>query len=204
MSVTLEITPTAFNIQLIATLSLEIFWSGFRLEHFSPGFCVAFFTFKVATYLNFQVWESFPTFHKFSFTVFITVQMTSILWPNCYLGRVSPLFVPQIGVILLPFFALTMWGLSTSLSIWSSKSDPHHTVDIILTPRAEGQFIPLITFTIFSYVCLSFLRLRWPDETSSHVLLVLTTVATIVFFLLGTYYILLSHWHWPLRCVWQG
>ena len=125
---TLEITPTAFNIQLIATLSLEIFWSGFRLEHFSPGYCVAFFTFKVATYLNFQVWESFPTFHKFSFTVFITVQMTSILWPNCYLGRVSPLFVPQIGVILLPFFALTMWGLSTSLSIWSSKSDPHHHV----------------------------------------------------------------------------
>ena len=160
----LLLLPLIYN--LIATLSLEIFWSGFRLEHFSPGFCVAFFTFKVATYLNFQVWESFPTFHKFSFTVFITVQMTSILWPNCYLGRVSPLFVPQIGVILLPFFALTMWGLSTSLSIWSSKSDPHHHGCPSYTPRAEGQFIPLMTFS-FSYVCLSFLRLRWPDDETS-------------------------------------
>ena len=48
--------------------------------------------------------------------------MTSILWPNCYLGRVSPLFIPQIGVILLPFFALTMWGLSTSLYLYSEKN----------------------------------------------------------------------------------
>ena len=167
MSVTLEITPTVFNIQLIATLSLEIFWTGFRLENFSPGVCVvACFTFKVATYLNFEVCESFSTFNKFSFTVFITLQMTSILWPNCYLGRVSPLFVPQIGVILLPFFALTMWGLSTSLSIWSSKSDPHHHGCPSYTPRAEGQFIPLMTFS-FSYVCLSFLRLRWPDDETS-------------------------------------
>ena len=92
--------------------------------------------------------------------------MTSILWPNCYIGRVSPLFIPQIGVILLPFFALTMWGLSTSLSIWSSKSDPHHHGCPCYTPRAEGQFILHMTFS-FSYVCLSFLKLRWPDETSS-------------------------------------
>ena len=64
--------------------------------------------------------------NKFPFTVFVIVQMTSILWPNCYLRRVSPLFIPHIGVILLPFSALTMWGLSISLSIWLSKSDSHH------------------------------------------------------------------------------
>ena len=124
---TLEITPIVFNIQLIATLSLEIFWTGFRLENFSPGVCVvACFTFKVATYLNFEVCESFSTFNKFSFTVFITLQMTSILWPNCYLCRVSPLFVPQIGVILLPFFALAMSRLLPCLSISSFRSDPWH------------------------------------------------------------------------------
>ena len=84
------------------------------------------------------------------------------------------------------------------------SSQTHTTMDILLMPRTEGQFITLMTFTSFCYVCLSFLRLRWPDETSSHVLLALTTVVTIVFFLLGTYYILLSHWHWPRRCVWQA
>ena len=44
-----------------------------------------------------------------------------------------------------------------------------------------------MTFTSFSYVCFSFLRLRWPDETSSCVLLALITVVTIVFFLLARY-----------------
>ena len=83
-------------------------------------------------------------------------------------------------------------------------SQTHTTMDILLTPRAEGRFIPLMTFASFSYVCLSFLRLRRPDQTSSCVNLALTTVVTIVFFLLGTYYILLSYWHWPLRCAWQG
>ena len=156
---TLEITPTVFNIQLIATLSLEIFWTGFRLENFSPGVCVvACFTFKVATYLNFEVCESFSTFNKFSFTVFITLQMTSILWPNCYLCRVSPLFVPQIGVILLPFFALAMWGLSTCLSIWSSKSDLHHHGYPLKAYRAEVQFIPW-WYSLVSLMYVSFLRL---------------------------------------------
>ena len=32
-------------------LSLEIFWSGIRLEHFSPNFCVAFFSFNVPIYI---------------------------------------------------------------------------------------------------------------------------------------------------------
>ena len=79
------------------------------------------------------------------------MQMTSVLWPNCYLGRASPPCIPQIGAILLPFFALVMWGLSTSLSIWSSKSGPYHHG----YPSYEGQFIPLMTYTSFSYVCLS-------------------------------------------------
>ena len=114
------------------------------------------------------------------------VQMTSILWPNCYLGRVSPLFIPQIGVILLPFFALAMWGLSTSLSIWSSKSDPHHH-GYPSYAKGRGTIYPLVAFTSFSYVCLSFLRLRWPDETFLRVLLALTIVITIVFFLLSRY-----------------
>ena len=135
---TLEIAPTAFNTQLIATLSLdEIFWSSFRLEHFSPDFCVAFYLSKFS-----GLGKIFPSSNKFSFTVFITVQMTSISWPNCYLCRVSPLFVPQIGVILLPFFALTMGGLSTCLSIWSSKSDPHHHVSLGLYIRQRDNSSP--------------------------------------------------------------
>ena len=140
MSVTLEITPTVFNIQLIATLSLEIFWTGFRLENFSPGVCVvACFTFKVATYLNFEVCEHFSTFNKFLFTVFITLQMTSILWPNCYLGRVSSLFVSQIGVILLPFFALAMSGLLPCLSISSFRSDRDTTMNILRPIRQRDN-----------------------------------------------------------------
>ena len=107
-------------------LSLEIFWSGIRLEHFSPDFCVAFFSFNIPIYI-FRSGKAFQLLTlKLPFTVFFIVQMTSILWPNCYLRRVSPLFIPQIGVILLPFFALAIWGLSTSLSIWLSKLDLHH------------------------------------------------------------------------------
>ena len=49
--------------------------------------------------------------------IIILLIALSILWPNCYTGRVSPLFIPQIGAIFLLFFAVTMWMLSTSLSI---------------------------------------------------------------------------------------
>ena len=74
--------------------------------------------------------------------IIILLIALSILWPNCYTGRVSPLFIPQIGAIFLLFFAVTMWMLSTSLSIWSSKSDPHHHGCLSYMPRAERQFIP--------------------------------------------------------------
>ena len=127
--------------------------------------------------------------------------MTSILWPNCYLGRVSPLFIPQIGAILVPFFALTMWGLSTNLSIWSSKSDPHHQGCPSYMPGAEWQFIPLMTFS-FSYVWLSFVRLRWPDETYSRHMSFWPWLLLSLLYSSWTYYILLYHYHWPLRCVW--
>ena len=80
--------------------------------------------------------------------------MTSILCPNCYIGRGSPLFIPQIGVILLPFFALTMWGLSTSLSIWSSKSDPHHHGCPSYTPRAKDNSSPWWHLVSLMYVWL--------------------------------------------------
>ena len=118
-------------------------------------------------------------------------------------GQISPCLFHKSESFCCPYMH---WQCGDYQQAFQSGhlNQTHTTMNILLTPRAEGQFIPLMTFTSFSYVCLSFLRLRWPDETSSHVLLVLTTVATIVFFLLGTYYILLSHWHWPLRCVWQG
>ena len=88
-----------------------------------------------------------------------------------------------------------MWNQEWCREELPHLSQTHTTMDILLMPRAEaswdnraeGQFTPLMTFTSFSYVCLSFLRLRWPDETSSHVLLALTAVVTIVFFLLGIY-----------------
>ena len=71
-----------------------------------------------------------------------------------------------------------------------------------------------MTFTSFSlmyvYLTLSFLRLRWMTRWDFLMCCVsfwawLTVVTIIVFFLLqyylGTYYIILSRWHWPLRCV---
>ena len=162
----------------------RVFWSGFRLEFFSPDLCLAFF-------------RSGKASQHIYYSVLI------IFLPNCYIGRVSLCLFHKLESFFCPSL---YWQCGDYQQAFQSGhlSQTHTTMDILLTPRAEGQFIPLMTFASFSYVCLSFLRLRWPDETSSCVILALTTVVTIVFFQLGTYYILLSHWHWPLRCAWQG
>ena len=100
VSVTLEITPTAFNMQPYCKfLSLEIFRPGLD---WSISVQISVQYFLVLKYLQLYIFRSGKAF------------------------QFSALFIPQIGVILLPFFALKMWGLSTSLSIWSSKSDPYH------------------------------------------------------------------------------
>ena len=154
-----------------------------------------------------QLFESFPS----AFIVFIVAKyLVAKLLPRQGLSPV--MFISQIRVALLLFFAVTMWGLIiwlwTSLSIWSSKSDPpHHHGYPSYAYGAEGQLIPLMTFTSFScklmYV-LVFWRLRWPDETSSCVLFgpdLTTLLLHCIFPTRYPYYILLSHWHWPLRGV---
>ena len=96
---------------------------------------------------------------------------------------------------------MTIRGLLTCLSIWSSKSDPHHHgYPYNLGLLGRGTIHPLMMFTSFSYICLSFLRLDdqmrlpfGPDYCRHYCI-----------FLPGTYQISyppLIHWHWPLRCV---
>ena len=171
---------------LIATFwVLRSFWSGFKLELFSPGLCVAFFSFKVPIYI-FRSGKAFQCIYdgvddKYLVAKLLPSQGLSPVYSTNWSHFAALLCIDNVGII---------W---TRLSICGHLSQTHTTMDIILTLRAEGQFIPLMTFTSFSYVCLSFLRLRWTDEISSRVLLALTTVITIVLFLLGTYYILLSH-----------
>ena len=162
---TLEITPAAFNIQPYCNfLSLEIFWSGFRLELFSLDLCVAFFSFKVHIY----IFSSGKAFQHIYYGVDDKYLVVKLL-PR---QKLESFCCPSLH-----------WQCRDYQQAFQSGhlSQTGTTMGILFTARAEGQFIPLITFTSFSYVYLSFLRLRWRDETSSHVLLVLTTVFTIVF-----------------------
>ena len=118
-------------------------------------------------------------------------------------GQISPCLFHKSESFCCPYMH---WQCGDYQQAFQSGhlNQTHTTMNILLTPRAEGQFIPLMTFTSFSYVCLSFLRLRWPDETSSRILFSPDYCCHYCIFPTGICYILLSHWHCPLRCVWQG
>ena len=103
-------------------------------------FFLGSFLTSLEVFLNFQVWGAFQFFNKFFFIYWITNNFVY------YLGQIATYGVPSLfrrieiifnifdEVILItiftspsslmqPPFALAMWGVSTSLSIWLSKSD---------------------------------------------------------------------------------
>ena len=145
VSVTLEVTPTAFNIQpcnfwVCRSLYLALDWS--ILLQISV---LNFFTFNESKFSGLGWLSNFLT----SFSLFIGVQITLLSWPKCNLW--VPQFVPPNWsyfqylwwVILITIFILFInatplcianvgiinksWGVSMwGVSIWSSKSDPSY------------------------------------------------------------------------------
>ena len=125
----------------------RVFWSGFRLELFSPDLCLAFF-------------RSGKASQHIYYSVLI------IFLPNCYIGRVSLCLFHKLESFFCPSL---YWQCGDYQQAFQSGhlSQTHTTMDVLLIRLGQrDNSSPLMTFS-FSYVCLSFLRLRWPDDETS-------------------------------------
>ena len=158
MSVTLEITPIAFNIQPYCNFfeSWDLL-SGFRLELFSPDLCVVFFSFKVPIY-NFRCGKAFQCIYYGVDDKYLVAKL-----------------LPRRG--FSPVFS-TNWSQFAALLCIDNVGINKKFFNLVIQVRPTPPWISFLLClgqrdnsspwwqSLVSLMYVLVLRLRWPDETS--------------------------------------
>ena len=152
----------------------RVFWSGFRLEFFSPDLCLAFF-------------RSGKASQHIYYSVLI------IFLPNCYIGRVSLCLFHKLESFFSPSL---YWQCGDYQQPFQSGhlSQTHTTMDVLVIRLGQRDN----SFSTWHLVSLMYVSVFWNLDDQMRLPHVTCPFDpdycfTIVFFLLGTYYILLYH-----------